>query len=108
VTLDLVELLFKEQYFNGNDMLRLKKYMVNTCVYLKKSIEFCGMRCSVREMWAPNGDIVTCGYISEKTRLVFRAQSAMCTIYIQMSRGKTIVSKESKLGETDLKHAFQV
>lgn len=88
MTLDLVELLFKDQYFNGNDMLRFKKYMVNTCVYLKKIIEFCGMRCSVREMWAPNGDIVTCGYISEKTRLVFRAQSAMCTIYIQMSRGK--------------------
>ncbi len=90
-------------------MLRIKKHMVNTCVYLKKNIEFCGMRCSVREMWAPNADIVTCGYISEKTRvsnfqfifknfdltggnyfnylkLVFRAQSAMCTIYIQMSR----------------------
>ena len=40
-----------------------------TCVYLKKNIEFCGMRCSVRQMWAPNGDIVTCGYISEKTRV---------------------------------------
>ncbi len=86
VVLDLVELLFKEQYFNGNDMLRIKKHMVNTCVYLKKNIEFSGMKCSVREMWVPNGDIVTCGYISEKTRLVFRAQSAMCTIYIQMSR----------------------
>jgi hypothetical protein len=92
----LVELLFREQYFNGNDMLRIKKHMVcmnvfylkfislsllynlifffilkkeKTCVYLKKIIEFCGMRCSVRQMWAPNGDIVTCGYISEKTRV---------------------------------------
>ena len=85
--LDLVELQFKEQYYNGNDMLRIKKFMVDSCVFIKKNIEFCGMRCSVREMWRPKGDIVTSGFISEKTRLVFRAQSAMCTIYIQMSRG---------------------
>jgi hypothetical protein len=26
------------------------------------------MRCIVREMWS-NGDIVTCGYVSEKTRV---------------------------------------
>jgi hypothetical protein len=44
------------------------------------------MRCSVRQIWAKNGDVVTCGYVSEKTRLVFRSLSAMCTIYIQMSR----------------------
>ena len=43
--------------------------IINTCVYLKKNIEFCGMRCTVREMWS-NGDIVTCGYISEKTRVI--------------------------------------
>ena len=86
VGLDLVELLFITQYVTGNDMLRIKKHLENTCVYVKKSIEYCGMRCSVREMWAPSGDIVTCGYVSEKTRLAFRSQSAMCTIYIQMSR----------------------
>jgi hypothetical protein len=40
-------------------------------------------------MWVSKGDVadvVSCGYINEKTRLVFRSQSAMCTIYIQMSR----------------------
>lgn len=86
VMLDLVEVIFKEQYFNGYDMLRIKKHVENSCVYIKKNIEFCGMRCSVRELWATTGDIVTCGYIGEKTRLVFRSQSAMCLIYIQMSR----------------------
>jgi DEP domain-containing protein 5 len=44
------------------------------------------MRCTVREMWASNCDIVSSGYISEKTRFSFRSLSAMCTIYIQMSR----------------------
>lgn len=57
VVLDIVELLFKEQYFNGNDMMRIKKHMENTCVYIKKGIDFSGMRCSVREMWIPNADI---------------------------------------------------
>ena len=102
--------MFKDQYFNGNDMLRIKKYVENSCVHIKKTIECCGMRCVVRDMWSFNGDLVTCGYISDKTRvtyiykfcccfylikitnafkrkqLVFRSQSAMCTIYIQMSR----------------------
>ncbi len=87
-------------------MWRIKKHIQDSCVYIKKNIEYCGMRFSVREMWM-NGEIVTCGYISEETRvcifitiifsfeiynlinlllkLVFRSQSAMCTIYIQMS-----------------------
>jgi hypothetical protein len=69
VTLDIVELIFKEQYLNGYDMLRIKKHMENTCVYLKKNIEFCSMRCTVKEMWAKNGDAVTCGYVGEKTRV---------------------------------------
>lgn len=41
----------------------------NSCVYLKKNIEFCSMRLSVREMWATNGDSVTCGYVGDKTRV---------------------------------------
>jgi hypothetical protein len=68
IKLDLVELIFKEQYFNGSDMWRIKKHLQDTCVYIKKNIEFCGMRFSVREMWM-NGEIVTCGYISEETRV---------------------------------------
>ena len=69
VCLDLVELVFKDQYFNGNDMLRIKKFIENSCVYMKKTIECCGMRCIVRDMWSPNGDLVTCGLITDKTRV---------------------------------------
>lgn len=86
VMLDLVEVTFKEQYINGYDMLRIKKSVENSCIYLKKNIEFCLIRCSVKELWSVNGDNVTCGYVGEKTRFVFRSQSAMCLIYIQMSR----------------------
>lgn len=86
VMLDLVEITFKEQYINGYDMLRIKKSIENSCIYIKKNLEFCLIRCSVKELWSVNGENVTCGYVGEKTRLVFRSQSAMCLIYIQMSR----------------------
>ena len=49
-------------------MWRLKKQIENTCIYIKKNIEFCGMRCSVREMWM-NGEIVSCGYVGADTRV---------------------------------------
>ena len=74
VTLDLVELIFKEQYLNGYYMLRIKKSLERTCVYLKKSVEFCSMKRMVKEMWAKDKDDsvtwVTCGYVGEKTRVI--------------------------------------
>ncbi|CAL1534400.1 unnamed protein product [Lymnaea stagnalis] len=84
VGLDLVELLFKEQYFGRSDMWRLCKTLTNTCVYLKKQIEFAEMRASVNELWA-KGENVTCGVITEDTRIVFRSPTAVVQIFIQMS-----------------------
>ncbi|XP_005093712.1 GATOR complex protein Iml1 isoform X2 [Aplysia californica] len=84
VVLDLVELLFKEQYFGRSDMWRLCKTLTNTCVYLKKTIEFAEMRTTVNELWA-RGENVTCGVITEDTRIVFRSPTAVVQIFIQMS-----------------------
>jgi|LakMenEpi03Aug12_release.lakeMendotaPanAssembly.Ray.scaffolds.fasta_scaffold1775164_2 hypothetical protein len=49
-------------------MWRLKQQIEKTCIYVKKNIEFCGMRCIVREIWM-NGEIVTCGYVGPDTRV---------------------------------------
>ncbi|PVD31681.1 hypothetical protein C0Q70_07099 [Pomacea canaliculata] len=84
VALDMVELLFKEQYFNRSDMWRLVNSVKNTCVYLNKKIEFSEMRCQVNEMWS-KGDKVTCGVITEDTRVVYRSSTAVVQIFIQMS-----------------------
>ncbi|BFZ18365.1 hypothetical protein BsWGS_21405 [Bradybaena similaris] len=84
VSLDLVELLFKDQYFGRSDMWRLCKTLVNTCVYLKKQIEFAEMRASVNELWA-RGENVTSGFITEDTRFVFRSPTAVVQIFMQMS-----------------------
>ncbi|XP_039361587.1 GATOR complex protein DEPDC5 isoform X12 [Mauremys reevesii] len=84
VTLDLVELTFKDQYIGRGDMWRLKKSLVSTCAYVTQKVEFAGIRAQVGELWVKS-EKVTCGYISEDTRVVFRSTSAMVYIFIQMS-----------------------
>ncbi|KAM6920095.1 GATOR1 complex protein DEPDC5 isoform 2-T2 [Lycodopsis pacificus] len=84
VTLDLVELTFKDQYIGRGDMWRLKMSLVSTCAYVTQKVEFAGIRAQASELWV-KGEKVTCGYISEETRVVFRSTSAMVYIFIQMS-----------------------
>ncbi|KAM7034274.1 GATOR1 complex protein DEPDC5 isoform 2-T3 [Acridotheres tristis] len=84
VTLDLVELTFKDQYIGRGDMWRLKKSLVSTCAYVTQKVEFAGIRAQAGELWVKS-EKVTCGYISEDTRVVFRSTSAMVYIFIQMS-----------------------
>ncbi|XP_028328449.1 GATOR complex protein DEPDC5 isoform X2 [Gouania willdenowi] len=84
VTLDLVELTFKDQYIGRGDMWRLKKSLVSTCAYVSQKVEFAGIRAQASELWVKE-EKVTCGYISEDTRVVFRSTSAMVYIFIQMS-----------------------
>ncbi|XP_029971281.1 GATOR complex protein DEPDC5 isoform X3 [Salarias fasciatus] len=84
VTLDLVELTFKDQYIGRGDMWRLKKSLVSTCAYISQKVEFAGIRAQASELWV-KGEKVTCGYIHEDTRVVFRSTSAMVYIFIQMS-----------------------
>ncbi|XP_058888828.1 GATOR complex protein DEPDC5-like isoform X2 [Acipenser ruthenus] len=84
VTLDLVELTFKDQYIGRGDMWRLKQSLVSTCAYITQKVEFAGIRAQASELWV-KGEKVTCGYISEETRVVFRSTSAMVYIFIQMS-----------------------
>uniref|UniRef100_A0A3P9CTB0 Uncharacterized protein n=1 Tax=Maylandia zebra TaxID=106582 RepID=A0A3P9CTB0_9CICH len=68
VTLDLVELTFKDQYIGRGDMWRLKKSLVSTCAYVTQKVEFAGIRAQASELWV-KGEKVTCGYISEDTRV---------------------------------------
>uniref|UniRef100_A0A4W4G5K4 DEP domain-containing protein n=1 Tax=Electrophorus electricus TaxID=8005 RepID=A0A4W4G5K4_ELEEL len=82
VTLDLVELTFKDQYIGRGDMWRLKKSLVRFTRYFKMELFSC--RAQASELWV-KGEKVTCGYISEDTRVVFRSTSAMVYIFIQMS-----------------------
>ncbi|XP_053687887.1 GATOR complex protein Iml1 isoform X1 [Sabethes cyaneus] len=86
VALDSVEITFKDQYMGRSEMWRLKTYLTNTCVYLNKKIEYCDniIRCQVYEMWS-QGDRVACGVINEDTKVVFRSNTSMVYLFIQMS-----------------------
>ncbi|CAL8237757.1 unnamed protein product [Boreogadus saida] len=50
----------------------------------QKVRQFAGIRAQASELWV-RGEKVSCGYISENTRVVFRSTSAMVYIFIQMS-----------------------
>ncbi|XP_015788875.1 GATOR complex protein DEPDC5 isoform X2 [Tetranychus urticae] len=84
VTLDSVELTFKDQYLSRSDMWRLKCHLVKTCIYLNKTVTFSGIRCTVFEMWS-QGERVASGYLSSDTKIVFRSASSMVYLFIQMS-----------------------
>ncbi|XP_060555482.1 GATOR1 complex protein DEPDC5-like, partial [Ruditapes philippinarum] len=84
VSLDLVEILFRDQYYSRSDMHRLRTSMIGSCVYLNKKIKFSEMRAQVNELWC-RGEKVTCGVISDDTRIVYRSSTAVVQIFIQMS-----------------------
>ncbi|XP_065209009.1 GATOR complex protein Iml1 isoform X2 [Planococcus citri] len=86
VVLDSVELIFKDQYLGRSEMWRLKKQLVNSCVYYNKKFEFYNkaIRAQVYEMWS-QGERVACGVISEDTKLVFRSSTSMVYLFLQMS-----------------------
>ncbi|XP_069937633.1 GATOR complex protein Iml1-like [Cherax quadricarinatus] len=84
VTLEMVELTFKDQYLGRSDMWRLKMNLVDSVVYLNKKIEFCLIRCQVYEMWAQGGK-VACGVITEDTKVAYRSSTSMVYLFIQMS-----------------------
>lgn len=111
VALDSIEITFKDQYMGRSEMWRLKKYLVqsaletiiiyrflnmvcklyplfqtNTCVYVNKKIDYNDMqiRCQVYEMWS-QGERVSCGVITDDTKIVFRSSTSMVYLFLQMS-----------------------
>ncbi|KAM7355219.1 GATOR complex protein Iml1 isoform 2-T2 [Cochliomyia hominivorax] len=86
VALDSIEITFKDQYMGRSEMWRLKKYLTNTCVYVNKKIDYNDMqiRCQVYEMWS-QGERVSCGVITEETKIVFRSSTSMVYLFLQMS-----------------------
>uniref|UniRef100_A0AC34FV16 DEP domain-containing protein 5 n=1 Tax=Panagrolaimus sp. ES5 TaxID=591445 RepID=A0AC34FV16_9BILA len=84
VTLDSIELTFKEQYVSRTDMWRFKQCMIDTVVHVTKVEHWLGIKCTVSDLWQ-GGDMKYSGYVSEKTRVVFRSSSSQVLIFIQFS-----------------------
>ncbi|XP_041456037.1 GATOR complex protein DEPDC5-like isoform X1 [Lytechinus variegatus] len=84
VALDLVELVFKDQYISRSDMWRLKNSLVKSCLHIQQKVEKCGIRAQVQDLWS-RGGTVACGVVTRDTRLAFRSATAMVYLFIQMS-----------------------
>ncbi|XP_072163307.1 GATOR1 complex protein DEPDC5-like [Diadema setosum] len=84
VALDLVELVFKDQYISRSDMWRLKNSMIDTCLHIQQKVEQCGIRAQIQELWS-RGGTVSCGVVNADTRFAFRSSTAMVYLFIQMS-----------------------
>eukprot|EP01134_Creolimax_fragrantissima_P002687 CFRG2687T1 len=96
VAVELVELVFKEQYIGRSDMWRLSSNLINRCVYKKKYLRSSGVRASVEELWA-GGKQVMCGRIDVNTKIVFRSGSSQVFILIQISPEMFGAEEESGL-----------
>jgi len=85
VSVDMVEVLFKDQFVTRSEMWRFSKELVGSCVYVTKKLKHSGVRAQVNEIWS-KGEKVSCGVISEDTRVVFRSCSTKMYLFIQMSK----------------------
>ena len=68
VSVDMVELLFKDQFITRSEMWRIRKVLVDSCVYITKKLKCVGVRAQVNDIWS-KGEKVSCGVISEDTRV---------------------------------------
>lgn len=84
VAIDLVELVFKDQYFSRADMWRMRASFMKTCLFHGQKVEFAEMRATVEEIWS-KGIRIMCGVVAEETRVTFRSSTAQVNIFIQMS-----------------------
>lgn len=68
VFVDMVELLFKDQFVTRSEMWRFSKQLVGSCIYITKKLSHFGVRAQVMEIWT-KGEKVSCGVISNDTRV---------------------------------------
>ena len=78
VTLDMVEIVFKDQYFSRSDMWRLQKSLTDSCVYIGKKLTFSGLRLQVHELRV-NEEKFACGVIGTDTKVSFNTIGDHCT-----------------------------
>ncbi|KAJ1365118.1 hypothetical protein KIN20_025345 [Parelaphostrongylus tenuis] len=84
VTLDNIQLTFKELYMSRADMWRYRSKLIDTCAYLDKQLRHLNISTKISDIWQ-RGNVVRSGYVSSDTRVVFRSSSSSVLIYIQMS-----------------------
>ena len=88
MTVEFVTLNVKDQYLSRSDMWRLRMSLIDTALYVGKRVNFCGnaVRVITRELVDSEGDYRLSGRVGETTKVLFRSESAIIFLLIQMSR----------------------
>lgn len=84
VTVDFIELTFKDQFLSRADIWRFKVSMLGKCVYVGKSVACLGIRSQVEGLLANNQDLY-CGVIGADTKMIVRSRSSRLFWLVQMS-----------------------
>lgn len=84
VTVDFIELTFKDQFLSRADIWRFKVAMLGKCVYVGKHVACLGVRSQVEGLLANNQDHA-CGVIGAETKMIVRSRSSRLFWLVQMS-----------------------
>lgn len=83
VSLDNVQLTFKELYMSRADMYRYRSCLIGKMTYVEEQKRHLNINTRISDMWR-KGSLVRSGYVTDKTRVVFRSSSSTVLIFIQM------------------------
>ncbi|CUM67994.1 uncharacterized protein PRCAT00005708001 [Priceomyces carsonii] len=86
VEADSIEIYIKDTNFSRDSMWAFSSNLVNTCCYVSKRLTFLGSRTGVVKYIYKNGRRILSAFISHKTKVVFRSESANIVFLIQLSR----------------------
>lgn len=86
VELDTVEIYLKDVNFPRDSQWNLASALVGTCCYMDQRVLYLGNRIGQVRLTFKSGRKLFSGYISEKTSVIFRSESAKLVFLVQMSR----------------------
>ncbi|KAG6334521.1 hypothetical protein ID866_4574 [Astraeus odoratus] len=79
-----IEFTFQDQYLGRNDMWRLGEHLVGQCVFVEQEISFIGVIAAKVQSIYIGGKKTSAGYVTPKTKAIYRTLSAKVTIFIQV------------------------
>lgn len=84
VTVDFLELSFKDQFLSRADIWRFKVAMLGKCVHVGKNVACLGVRSQVEGLLA-NNRALYCGVVGADTKMIVRSRSSRLFWLVQMS-----------------------
>ncbi|KAG8217784.1 hypothetical protein J3R82DRAFT_5946 [Butyriboletus roseoflavus] len=103
---DYVEFSFADQYLGRNEMWRLGKHLVGQCVFVDQDISFIGVIAAKVQNIFVKGQQVSSGYVTPRTKTIYRSLSAKVTIFIQVCRELWQFSGDGERFYEKIVHSF--